>query len=82
MHKKNEKIGKLVHLDKHMEHLIREKQNAEQQKKEQSMTMDKLHKEKKSEVSLDYSKAALTQAIQNLESANYAQSTKKQEECR
>lgn len=65
--------GKLVHLDERMEQLIREKQKVEQQKKEKSMTMDKLHEEKKSaEVSLEYSKAALTQAIKNLESANYA----------
>ncbi|RXN26001.1 hypothetical protein ROHU_005726 [Labeo rohita] len=35
--------------------------------------MDQLHKEKWSaEVALEYSKAALTQAIKNLESANYA----------
>ncbi|XP_016396375.1 uncharacterized protein LOC107730152 [Sinocyclocheilus rhinocerous] len=64
---------KLVNLDERMEQLIREKQNVEQQKKEKSMTMDKLHEEKKSaEVSLECSKAALTQAIKNLESANYA----------
>ncbi|KTG33136.1 hypothetical protein cypCar_00044141 [Cyprinus carpio] len=64
---------KLKHLDESMEQLIREKQNVEQQKKEKSMTMDKLHEEKKSaEGSLEYSEAALTQAIKNLESANYA----------
>lgn len=64
---------KLVHLDERMEQLIREKQNIEQQKKEKNMTMEKLHEEKRSaEVSLEYSKEALSQAVKNLKSANYA----------
>lgn len=64
---------KLVHLDARMEQLCEEMQNAVEQQNEKSRTMDQLHKEKWSaEVALEYSKAALTQAIKNLESANYA----------
>lgn len=64
---------KLGCLDQRMEQLLREKHNAEQQKKEKSMAVDKLRIEKASaEQSLNNFKAALEQARRNVESAQHA----------
>ncbi|KAI7799536.1 uncharacterized protein LOC130565391 [Triplophysa rosa] len=71
----NEKLG---NLDQRMEQLIREKHNAEQQKKEKSLAVDKLQIEKRSaEESLKNSKVALGQARRNVESAQHALSVTK-----
>ncbi|KAF4103426.1 uncharacterized protein LOC131522001 [Onychostoma macrolepis] len=64
---------KLGYLDECMEQLIREKQNAELQKKEKILALNNLLIKKKSaEESLKHSKAALEQAKKSVESANYA----------
>ncbi|XP_056331766.1 uncharacterized protein LOC130243573 [Danio aesculapii] len=61
---------KLQNLDEHMEQLIKEKGNAEQQRRQKHQTKNELHIEKDSaEESLDNSREALEQAKKNVASA-------------